>query len=1084
MTEIDYLCVHVSFILKQFRILIPMKNFLMFVISLFIIQTAAFAQWQKILTTDKGGSSVHVMSIDFDDNGVWVGVHNGGVKQFTGIKETASFTKESGLLSDKIRAIAVDKTGRKWIATDNGLDMWDGKKFTHNQKNDITLLTNDITALHVDDDNQVWVGTDKGLVRINGDRWSVFDTKNTNKLLPSNSIRAIHSNWRGAIWVATDEGLAQFNGKTWKNYNQKLNGLPSNDIHDVFVASDGIVWVATEKGVGKFDEKICTQYLKDIPASSITMDLAGNVWVASEEDGIYKIQDGKEKAFTVKDGLASDEGLVIECDPYGDIWAGTKTGLNQFTDKDDAVKIASALFQKAEEFRVLGDDVNARKFYDLFFTRDYLKQAQEIPLVIFALEQMSLKDEQLDKVKELAKKFLAQFPTHGKAKQVILDVADLSAELQKVNDAQMYYQQYLDTYPDDPVNPEILWKMASLFEKDGDSFGAARLYQKLNNKYPDNSRYNEIRWIVANMEEKQKGPEVSQPVYNDLAAASDDYEILYRVGDAYDMTHREDIMKSLKGGIEWKNYATASPVNYFMIEGNNLWIGTQNNGAVKWDMTMNALTSYTDGLSGQNVTQIYLDSDRDLWAIMGGLTKNTLYNMNYSRNKSKWIVMGSPFNTRAIRQMFYRPKTKSVVAATDQGLLIGGKSFTSRNGMPSDNVKFVIDDSKGVLWLIADKYLVQLDKEPKVIVNTGDIDFSEVRDFYIDANDTKWLATNKGVAAYDGAWRIYTTKDGLVTDVIQCVSVSKSGKVIAGTKSGMSFFNKTFWINYTTANGLPSNDVKVVKFSDDESIWIGTDKGVHLRKSSGDGDRYLMVQSVLIQEELLWKQKKFSEARALYPLLRTYSDLDEWIAFKKAVCLEKEGKIDEAQAAYLKIRMDNPVTVWATDFYLYRIARKYEAANKPDKAMVIYNELAEKMRTEMKNTYRIEESLVRVADTYLANKNTEVPLGIYKQVAQTFPNSVLLPKVGDRMCSIGKDYELKKEYDKAIAVYLDFLVAFADDARAPQVKLSLAQIYFEKNRIADAERFYLNLSMFAPEPIKSISERRLAKVQRMIKQVK
>lgn len=1045
-----------------------------------IMHSTAIAQWQKIMTTDKGASSVHVTSIDFDENGVWVGTHNGGIKQFTGTKETVSLTKMSGLLSDKVRAIAVDKNGKKWIATDNGLDMWDGTKFTHYQKNEITLLTNDITALHVDDDNQVWVGTGKGLVRINGDRWSVFDEKSTNKLLPSNSIRAIHSNWRGAVWVATDEGLAQFNGKSWRNYNQKLNGLPSDDIHDLFVTTDGAVWIATEKGVGRFDEKSCTQFLKDIPASSITMDLAGNVWVTTQEDGIYKIQEGKEKAFTAKDGLLSDEGFAIECDAYGDIWAGTREGMNLFTDKNDAPQIASALFQKAEEFRALGDDFHARKFYDLFFTRDYLKQAQEIPLVVYALGQMSLKDGQLDKLKELANQFLMQFPAHEKAKQVILDVAELAARQLKFSDAQQYYQQYIDAYPEDPANEDILWKMAALYEKDGDTFGASRLYQKLNNKYPENPRFNEIRWIVARMDEKQKGMESALPMYQDIASSTDDFEILSRAEDVYDMIHREDIMKELKGGIEWKNYATASAVNFFMIEGNNLWVGTQNNGAVKWDMAMNALTSYTDGLSSQNVTQVYLDSDRDLWAVVGGLTRNTLCNMTYSKNKTKWITMGAPFNTRTIRQMFYRPKTKSVVAASDQGVLIGAKPYTSRNGLPSDKVKFVMDDSRGVLWLVADKYLVEIDKEPKVIVNSGEIDFTDIRDFFIDVNDTKWLATNKGLISYDGKWTAYTTKDALLTDDIQCVSVSKTGKIIAGTKSGMSYFNKTFWINYTTANGLPSNDVKVVKFSDDESIWVGTDKGVHLRKSSGDGDRYLMVQSVLMQEEILWKQKKYGAARALYSVLNTYTDLAEWIAFKNAVCLEKEGKIDSALAAYVKIRMDNPVTVWAKDVYLYRIARKYEANDLP-KALAIYKELAEKLKSEMKDTRRIEESLLRVAVTHLTNNRSEESLSILKDIRQTFPKSGILPMVADQLYLIGRGYDSGKEYDKAIQVYLDFLAAFAEDARAPQLKFKLAQIYFSKNRLADAERFYLNLNLSGPEPLKSISERRLAKVQKLIR---
>jgi TolA-binding protein len=89
--------------------------------------------------------------------------------------------------------------------------------------------------------------------------------------------------------------------------------------------------------------------------------------------------------------------------------------------------------------------------------------------------------------------------------------------------------------------------------------------------------------------------------------------------------------------------------------------------------------------------------------------------------------------------------------------------------------------------------------------------------------------------------------------------------------------------------------------------------------------------------------------------------------------------------------------------------------------------------------------------------------------------------VADQWYKIARDYELKKDYDKAIPLYLDFLAAFISEPRAEKMKFSLAQIYFFKNRINDAERFYLNLSLSAAEPIKSIAERRVAKVQRMIK---
>ncbi len=1057
------------------------KVFIAAMISAAMAGSSVCAQWQKIEVKNKSGDPVAVTCIDFEDTLVWIGTNDAGVKQFAGLAEKFSLSKDQTLISNKVRSVAVDKAGKKWMATDEGLEMWDGRQLTHFRKNDITLFTNNITALDADDYGEVWAGTDKGLARINGDRWSLFDKKSTNKLLPTNTSRAIATHWKGVTWIATDEGLVSFDGKVWRTFTKKENGLPSNDINDVSVASDGTVWIATDNGVGKWNGTTCINFLSETKVRSVAVDLLGNCWAATKEDGVVEVENGKEKSYGVKDGLLSDETHSVRCDPYGDIWVGSKLGLNRFTDRPNAARLAAALFQKAEEFRAARDFNAARKYYNLFFSKDYLQGAKELPLVVYNLAQTYLADDQTEKAKELYKQFLTQFPTHEKIKSIILELGDISAAMKKLTEAQQYYQQYLDAYPEDAQNQEVLWKMATLLEKDGDTFGASRLYQKLNNKFPSNTRFNDIRWKIANMDEKQKGRETALPVYNDLVSSSKDFEILYRLSDLYDAGHRSDVLQNLKGGVEWKSYSAGSGVNYLLLDGNNLWMGTQSNGVVKWDISGNAYVSYVDGLSGQNIRQVYIDSDRDVWSVVSGVTKNSLCNMNYSKNRTKWIPMGYLFNNKTVFAILYLPKSKSTVAATDQGLAFSGggnKTFTSRNGLPADKVKFVLQDSQGILWLICDKYLVQLDKEPKMIVNSGEADYSDVRGFFIDAVDTKWLATDQGLVSYDGNWKQTTAKDGLISNDVQCVAVSKSGKILAGTKQGLSYFNKVFWMNYSTANGLPSNDVRSALFVEDDNIWIGTDKGAHFRKSSWEGDKFLMVQSVLAQEENLWNQKNFVKARQNYNFLNLYSDLAEWIAFRHAVSMEREGKTDTAYAAYKKIRQDNPVSIWATDFYWYRIARKYEDQSQFDRAVSVLAELSDKMKAEKKDTYRIEESLYRIGFYFQNNKNADKALNVYRQIKQNFPNSALLPNVADQLVQIAGNYEKANLIDLTSGLYQEFLAGFPNDARALQVKLSLAKLYEGQSKFAEAHKIYTDLNHSLQEgPSKLAVEKKLARVQ-------
>lgn len=114
-----------------------------------------------------------------------------------------------------------------------------------------------------DPENNLWLGVshyigeggqrDIGLVKFDGNRWDLFDTKNSG--IPSNSITALVADNEGKIWVGTDIGLSVFDGNTWITYDKSNSAIPSLDIRDLAVDAENNIWIGTTEGLVKFDRE-------------------------------------------------------------------------------------------------------------------------------------------------------------------------------------------------------------------------------------------------------------------------------------------------------------------------------------------------------------------------------------------------------------------------------------------------------------------------------------------------------------------------------------------------------------------------------------------------------------------------------------------------------------------------------------------------------------------------------------------------------------------------------------------------------------------------------------------------------------
>ena len=121
---------------------------------------------------------------------------------------------------NKTSAIAVDRSGATWVATDNGVNVVEGT-YTREGGFDVTdwrvystedgLPSNIVTAIAVDLRNTVWVGTEAGLVQIAPDRRTVTSFTARTSGLANDQIRALEFDPNtGALWIGTMGGLSRF----------------------------------------------------------------------------------------------------------------------------------------------------------------------------------------------------------------------------------------------------------------------------------------------------------------------------------------------------------------------------------------------------------------------------------------------------------------------------------------------------------------------------------------------------------------------------------------------------------------------------------------------------------------------------------------------------------------------------------------------------------------------------------------------------------------------------------------------------------------------------------------------------------
>lgn len=128
------------------------------------------------------------------------------------------------------------------------------------------------------------------------------------------------------------------------------------------------------------------------------------------------------------------------------------------------------------------------------------------------------------------------------------------------------------------------------------------------------------------------------------------------------------------------------------------------------------------------------------------------------------------------------------------------KHYTINDGLPSNTIRAIFKDSRGIMWIGTDAGLCRFDGLTfKVYNSRNGLASDKAWSICEDENHDLWIGCfGGGISKFDGTkFTSWTTKEGLVNDMVRTIRFFPRFKIfLIGTNSGLSVFDGKHITNY------------------------------------------------------------------------------------------------------------------------------------------------------------------------------------------------------------------------------------------------------------------------------------------------
>ena len=193
--------------------------------------------------------------------------------------------------------------------------------------------------------------------------------------------------------------------------------------------------------------------------------------------------------------------------------------------------------------------------------------------------------------------------------------------------------------------------------------------------------------------------------------------------------------------------------------------------------------------------------------------------------------------------------------------ILPSNSYTVNDGLPSNSIKSLFKDSRGVLWVGTESGLCSFDGDKFLLYNESNgFKTSHIWSIVEDKDHNLWMSLyGEGIAKYDGKkFTYFSEKDGLVNNFARKLYYSNRYEcLIVGTEKGVSIFNGEVFKSINKIDSLINFQITGIS-EDDNGVVI---------TSSRLGVFDLLIQKKISESSLKLKFK----SKTLYSSLITDS---------------------------------------------------------------------------------------------------------------------------------------------------------------------------------------------------------------------
>jgi signal transduction histidine kinase/ligand-binding sensor domain-containing protein/DNA-binding response OmpR family regulator len=680
-----------------------------------------------------------------------------------------------------------------------------------------------------------------------------FTRIDVNQGLSNNLVQCIYKDSKGYVWFGTNSGLNRYDGYSFKIFRHipsDPNSLVDNRIRGIFEDKCGILWVSMMDNFTTYDpgtEKFSDDnpvFHKNIPVpvsliDRVRQDKAGNIWLLSDERGIYFYSTAGDSIVHLIHSDSDDSSIQageissVAVDSENNYWI---IGFNGILEKIDGRS-----FKVTYRSSYFNEKISERNSYQLFIDTDndlwFYSTSNAYGIYLFSPE----KEEFIwfntgsqryhinnnivnDIIQDKAGLFWIG-TDHGGIN--LINKKDFSLHILQndPDDKHSLSQNSInEIYMDDEG---IIW--IGTFKK-GVCYYHENLYRfQLYRHQPDNPNslpYDDVNcfqedekgnlWIGTNGEglcyfDRQKNtfkqfrhnPANPNSISSDVIVSMyyDRDKILW-IGTFYGGLNRFD-------GISFKHYKN-EPGNPKSLISNhiweiledtddNFWIGTLGSGIELFDKKTETFTHFGNGLNDLSDADFILhlseDSRKNIW--VGTSNGIDRYNL---RDKSVLHYANIPGDTSSLTDnvvnWILEDSRGLIWAATSEGLNLlekDGKKFQriyTKDGLPDNTILSILEDQSGSIWVSTSSGISNIREIKKTSAGNYKMDFYN----YNQSDGLQGKEFNEGVALKTKQGElIFAGPDGF--NIVQPEAIEFNNKPPRLVFTGFQVFNKPIGIN-------------------------------------------------------------------------------------------------------------------------------------------------------------------------------------------------------------------------------------------------------------------------------------------------